>query len=266
MIVSTVTASGQGLDLNVVEVTTQATGVVKELLVKEGDTVRAGDKLLTLELDQDGVTAKEKAWAAYLGARAELDAAEQNALSAQGSIKAAEIELENAKQSKLALQKELKLAEASLIAAQREWEEIQSGSGASEAQRKQKELALQAAQEALTLAQRKYENADDSIERAALELSMAKQRAGSGSDAVAKAAANVTVAWAAYAAALPTVTAPVSGKVIGLNVVAGAAVKGGSSGSGSTAASTSSGYKVASILLGNLRLASFNVSEVDISR
>ncbi|MEW6772330.1 MAG: biotin/lipoyl-binding protein, partial [Bacillota bacterium] len=141
MIVSTVTASGQVLDLNVVEVTTQATGIVKELLVKEGDTVQAGDKLLTLKLDQDGVTAKEKAWAAYLGALVELDAAEQNALSAQGSIKAAEIELENAKQSKLALQKELKLAEASLIAAQREWEEIQSGSGASEAQRKQKELA-----------------------------------------------------------------------------------------------------------------------------
>ncbi|MEW6447301.1 MAG: HlyD family secretion protein [Bacillota bacterium] len=467
MIVSTVTASGQVLDLDVAEVTTQATGVVKELYVKEGDTVRAGDKLLTLELDQDGVTAKEKAWAAYLSAKADLDAAEQNSLSAQGSIKAAEIELENAKQTKLALQKELKLAEASLIAAQREWDEIQSGSGASEAQRKQKELAfqaaqdaltlarqryenadktiekaelnlslaqkkaeqaalssslevkaaeielenakqtklalqrevelakaslagaeaeweavcedtyaseaerrqkwlalqaaenaldlaeqkyenadeviekaelnlslaqkkaeqdaqsevkaaeielenakqtklslqkelklaeasliaaqhewneiqsgsgtseadrkqkelaLQAAQEALTLAQRKYKNADDSIEKAALELSIAKQKAESGSDTISKAAANVTVAWAAYAATLPTVTAPMSGKIIGLNVVAGAAVKSSSSGSGSSAASTSSGCKVASILLGNLRLASFNVSEVDIPK
>ncbi|MEW6772222.1 MAG: HlyD family secretion protein [Bacillota bacterium] len=185
---------------------------------------------------------------------------------AEAEVKAAEIELENAKQTKLALQKELKLAEASLIAAQHEWNEIQSGSGTSEAERKQKELALQAAQEALTLAQRKYENADDLIAKAALELSIAKQKAGSGSDTVSKAAANVTVAWAAYAATLPAVTAPVSGKVIGLNVVAGAAIKSGSSGSGSSASSTSSGYKVASVLLGDLRLASFNVSEVDIPK
>jgi multidrug efflux pump subunit AcrA (membrane-fusion protein) len=467
MIVSTVSASGQVLDLDVVEVTTQATGVVKELYVKEGDTVRAGDRLLTLELDKDGIMAKEKAWAAYLSAKADLDAAEQNALSAQGSVKAAEIELENAKQAKLALEKELKLAEASLVAAQHEWNEVQSGSGASEAQRKQKELALQAAQdaltlaqqryksadktieqaelklslaqknaeqaalsaslevkaaeielenakqaklalqrdvelakaalaaaeaqweavcedayaseaerrqkwlelqaaenaldlaqqkyenadeaiekaelnlslaqkkaeqdaqaevkaaeielenakqaklalekelklaeasliaaqreweevqsgsgtseanrkqkelalqaarEALTLAQRKYETADASIAKAALELSLAKQRAGSGSNAVAKAAASVTVAWAAYEATLPTVTAPVSGKIIGLNVVAGAAVKSNSSGTSSSAASTSPGYRVASILLGDLRLARFNVSEVDIPK
>ena len=61
MIVSTVTASGQVLDLDVVEVTTQATGIVKELFVKEGDTVRAGDRLLTLELDKEGMMAKEKA-------------------------------------------------------------------------------------------------------------------------------------------------------------------------------------------------------------
>ena len=264
MIVSTVTASGQVLDLDVVEVTTQATGIVKELFVKEGDTVRAGDRLLTLELDKEGMMAKEKAWAAYLGARADLDAAEQNALSAQGSVKAAEIELENAKQAKLALEKELKLAEASLIAAQHEWDKIQSGSGTSEAQRRQKELALQAAQEALTLAQRKYKNADNSIEKAALELSIAKQRAGSGSDTVSKAAANVTVAWAAYEATLPVITAPVSGKIVSLNVVAGAAIKGSSSGGGSSTASTSPGYKVASILIGNLRLASFNVSEVDV--
>lgn len=173
MIVSTVTASGQILDSNIVNVTTQATGVVKELFVKDGDQVQAGDNLLTIELDSNGQLAREKAWAAYLSAKIDLDSAKQNAVSLSKDVKAAEIELETAKQSKLGLERELKLAEASLATAQNAWDAIQAGSAAGTADRKQKELALQAAQHALTLAQSKYANADKAIERAELDLSLA---------------------------------------------------------------------------------------------
>ncbi len=175
MIVSTVTASGQILDSNIVNVTTQATGMVKELFVKDGDPVQAGDNLLTIELDKDGELAKEKAWAAYLSAKIDLESARQNAVSLNRDVKTAEIDLTTAQQSNISLERDLKLAEASLSTAQNAWDAIQPGSAAGAADRKQKELALQAAQGALAIAKSKYANADKAIERAELELSLTQK-------------------------------------------------------------------------------------------
>ncbi|MDI6717105.1 MAG: HlyD family efflux transporter periplasmic adaptor subunit [Actinomycetota bacterium] len=421
MIISSISASGQ-IASNNIPVTTQATGIVKKIYVKEGDIVKAGDKLLTIELDKNGQVAKAKAWASYLSAKSALESAKQSNLVAKRDIKSAEIDLLNAQQSKLSLQRELTLAKSALVAAQDAWDavkdrpitdaerkqkelalqaaqhaydlaqmkydnadasisldveqtklmlkkELESAKAAreaaqdayyraleststteaerrqkelslqaaqyalelaqmkydnadkdttataqqtklslqrelelakaaliaaqdawdavknkpaSDADRKQKELALQAAQNALDLAQSKYDSADASIERANLSVSIAKQGAKSDNSAVEKAKADVDAAWLAYQATLPTVIAPVSGRVADLNLVVGMVISGASSsGGGSSGGSSaqggngssslsggnesgSGGQKVATIISDNRPIAKFNVSEVDI--
>jgi len=401
MIVSSISASGQ-IDSNNVAVTTQASGVIREIHVKEGDIVKAGDKLVTIELDRDGRIAKSKAWASYLSAKSALEAAKKNDLVVERDMKSAEIELSNAEQSKLALQRELTLAKSSLIAAQDAWDsvkdkpqtnserqqkelalqaaqhavdlaqkkydhydsnavisweqgklllekelvsakaalesaqaaydaaleststtdserrqkelalqatqsaldlsqskydnydnsnaidyqqsklslqrELESAKAAllaaqdawdavknkpaSDADRRQAELALHAARDAVGLAQRKYDSADASIERADLGISIAKQNAKSDNTAVAKAQADVDAARLFYQATLPTVTAPASGRVTDLNLFVGMAISGNSSSGG--LGSSSGGQRIATIASDTKPIATFNISEVDV--
>lgn len=160
MIISSISASGQVGSSNIA-VTTQATGIIDKIYVKEGDMVEAGDKLLTIKLDREGQISKTKAWASYLSAKSALEAAKKNDLAAQRDMKSAEIDLSNAEQSKLALQREITLANSSLLAAQDAWDAVKDRP-VTDAERKQKELALQAAQYAADLAQSKYDNVDAS--------------------------------------------------------------------------------------------------------
>lgn len=67
-IVSSVSASGQILTSNLVNVGTQATGVVKAVYVKDGETVYAGQKIAEITLDSDGALANAKAWASLSSA------------------------------------------------------------------------------------------------------------------------------------------------------------------------------------------------------
>ncbi len=61
-IISSVSASGQILTSNLVNVSTQATGYVKAVYVKNGDKVYAGQKIAEITLDSDGALANAKAW------------------------------------------------------------------------------------------------------------------------------------------------------------------------------------------------------------
>ncbi len=61
-IISSVSASGQILTSNLVNVSTEASGVVKTVYVKNGDYDYAGQALAEITLDSDGALANAKAW------------------------------------------------------------------------------------------------------------------------------------------------------------------------------------------------------------
>lgn len=68
-IVASVSASGQILTSNTVDIGTNASGVVNKVLVKDGDVVKTGQTLATLTLDTDGAQKSSQAYASYLSAK-----------------------------------------------------------------------------------------------------------------------------------------------------------------------------------------------------
>lgn len=73
-LVVTVEASGQVSSSNNAAITTQASGVVKEVYVENGQSVSTGDKIARLELDLDGKLRSTQAWSGYQSAKNNLEA------------------------------------------------------------------------------------------------------------------------------------------------------------------------------------------------
>lgn len=88
-IFSTVSASGNVLATNTVIVTTQASGVVKEVYVKEGEKVAVGQKIIEITLDQEGKQKNTSAWTNYLAAKNNLESAKANLYSLDSAMWAA---------------------------------------------------------------------------------------------------------------------------------------------------------------------------------
>lgn len=85
-ITSTVSASGQVVASGRLEVTTQATGVVKSVFVKNGDTVTAGQAITEVSLDGSAQAKSSQNWASYLSAKSTLDGAQATAYSLQAEM------------------------------------------------------------------------------------------------------------------------------------------------------------------------------------
>lgn len=85
-LVNTVTAAGQVATANRVSVTTQASGVVKALYVKSGQTVNAGDKIADITLDNSGQQRQTQAWSAYLSAQNNLNQAQASMYTLQQNL------------------------------------------------------------------------------------------------------------------------------------------------------------------------------------
>src|SRR5258706_1901149 len=85
-VVSSVSASGQILTSNLVNVSTQASGIVKTVYVKNGDKVFAGQKIAVITLDSDGSLASTKAWASLVSANNSLNSANNSYRSTQASL------------------------------------------------------------------------------------------------------------------------------------------------------------------------------------
>lgn len=75
MIIASVSASGQVLSVNIMSANTQASGIVKEVYVQDGDQVKKGDKILKIDLDFQGEQKNSQAWSAYLSAKNNLESA-----------------------------------------------------------------------------------------------------------------------------------------------------------------------------------------------
>ncbi len=74
-LVKTVSASGQITSANNVQITIQASGLVKDVLVKNGDDISEGQTIATLTLDQASQQKQAQAYASYLSAKNSLAAA-----------------------------------------------------------------------------------------------------------------------------------------------------------------------------------------------
>lgn len=85
-VVSSVTASGQVLTANMINITTGASGVVKQVYVKDGDTVAAGQKISEITLDLQGQQKNASVWSSYLSAKNSVDSANATFYSLQSDM------------------------------------------------------------------------------------------------------------------------------------------------------------------------------------
>jgi membrane fusion protein, macrolide-specific efflux system len=85
-VVVSVSASGQITSTNIVSVTTQASGVVKQIYVTDGQVVQKGDKVLEVTLDSSGEQKNSSAWASYQSAKNSLESAQIAKTSSQASM------------------------------------------------------------------------------------------------------------------------------------------------------------------------------------
>ena len=86
MLVVAVTGSGTVSSANNTNITTQATGVVSTLYVKDGDKVKSGDKIMEIDLDLDGKQTASQALSNYQSAKNNLDSAQANMYSTQSTM------------------------------------------------------------------------------------------------------------------------------------------------------------------------------------
>ncbi|MEP7166376.1 MAG: efflux RND transporter periplasmic adaptor subunit [Candidatus Woesebacteria bacterium] len=85
-IIVAVTGSGQVSTANSVQVITQASGVVQKIYVKNGDQVKAGQKIADLELDQEGKQRYSSALSSYQSAKNNVDGAKASLYSLQSAM------------------------------------------------------------------------------------------------------------------------------------------------------------------------------------
>jgi len=85
-LVVTVTGSGQVSTANNGTISTLATGVVSKLYVKDGDKVKAGDKIAEVDLDLQGQQNAQQALSSYQSASNNLDSAKTNLYSLQSAM------------------------------------------------------------------------------------------------------------------------------------------------------------------------------------
>lgn len=85
-LVVSVTGSGTVSSANNTNITTQATGVVSKLYVKDGDRVKSGDKIMEIDLDLDGKQTESQALSSYQSAKNNYDSAKANMYSLQSTM------------------------------------------------------------------------------------------------------------------------------------------------------------------------------------
>lgn len=85
-LISTVSASGQVLTANIIDVATDATGLVKQVYVSDGDSVAAGQKILEITLDAAGRQKNASAWTSYLSAQKSVTDAQTSLYSLKSDL------------------------------------------------------------------------------------------------------------------------------------------------------------------------------------
>lgn len=150
-IISTISASGSITSGNNTSIYTSASGEVIAVYVKNGDTVKQGQKIAQIKLDQDGQKKQTTAWASYLTAKNSL---------------------ESAKQNKTTLYNQLLTAQRTLASSQDAVNKINDYTK-TDLEKDNINTNLTISQNSLNVAQQKYDLADSSIAVAQAQLSSA---------------------------------------------------------------------------------------------
>lgn len=224
-LVTTVSASGQILSTNIINISTSASGVVSDVYVKNGDKVNAGDRIAQITLDLQGQQQFTQASAAYLASKHNLDAANATLFSLQSTLfskwKA---------YTDLATNSTYQNADGSPNTSNRTLP------------------AFTTVQDDWFAAEANYKNQQGAIAAAQADLS------------------NKAVS---YQQSSPVITAPISGTVSNLGIVTnmtlGSQGSSVSVGTGGSVSSNSNTQTVAVIQNESMPIATFNVSETDIS-
>jgi len=85
-LIVTVSSSGNISSANSASVSTQTSGVVSKIFVKNGDTVKSGDPIAQVDLDMNGQQRANQAYASYLSAKNQLSSAQASMFSLQSSM------------------------------------------------------------------------------------------------------------------------------------------------------------------------------------
>lgn len=85
ILVVSVSASGNITSGNNINITTNASGTVDQVFVKNGDKVTQGQKIATITLDQDSLQRQSQTWSSYLSAKNSLFSAQNNYYSLQAA-------------------------------------------------------------------------------------------------------------------------------------------------------------------------------------
>lgn len=233
---------------NTVDVAFQTSGTVKEVLVKEGDRVEAGQPIAIID-DTDLQLSVKSAWASYISAQSSYSETVKGPSSAE--LKKAQAALSSAQaayndlftgpaESELVqLQSDLQSAEADLKSAQAAYDRRAArdpGVGASS-----EALALEKATITYNKAKATYdakfvEPSKSSVASASSQIQSARAALDAlqpVSETVEQKQAQVDQAYIAWQQAdnklkYATVTAPIAGLITSLNVVKGATVNSGS--------------------------------------
>ena len=94
-LIVSVSASGQVASVNSAGITTSASGVVSNVLVKDGQEVKMGQVIAEIYLDQVGLQKYTQALSSYKSAQSNLDSAKANLYSSQSKEFAANVKFMN---------------------------------------------------------------------------------------------------------------------------------------------------------------------------
>jgi multidrug efflux pump subunit AcrA (membrane-fusion protein) len=95
-VVSIISSSGSVSSGSNTSIYTSASGQVTKVYVKNGDTVKQGQAIALISLDQDGQKKQNSAWASYLSAKNGVDSAKQNKISLQNQVNSAQLAVDQA--------------------------------------------------------------------------------------------------------------------------------------------------------------------------
>lgn len=205
-IVSSISASGQMLTTNIVNITSNAKGLIKEVYVKDSDTVSAGQKIMEISLDPEAEQRAAAAYAAYLSAKNSLDSAEISLYTLQSDMLTKWKTFKDlAESTSYDTPEERTLTQ--FIIAQNDW------------------LAAEA----------KYKNQQNVISQSKI---------------------NLNNSWLSYQKTTPIVTSPMPGTITNITYSPGMTISG----------TEESAQRVAVIKAKGNPLASFNLSEIDVSK
>lgn len=85
-LVSSVTVSGTVASTNNVSITTQTSGIVEDVYVKDGDFIESGKPIAKIKLDQSSQQKQTAAWSSYLTAKNTLNTAQAKMNSLQSAL------------------------------------------------------------------------------------------------------------------------------------------------------------------------------------